>query len=160
MTAYVNIMYLRELARILENIVASFPAAFYRPLYYRHLEQEIADLKYHKDNFKEKITLSTKAKAEIKRLINNINNSCNHINIPNPDIIIYTDLICTDWGVNYGLLPSRELLNKAELEHINVLELKVIEMGICTYCKNKFFLHFRVMCDNVATICQQYGVGK
>ena len=96
MTAYVNIRYLRELDRILENIVASFPAAFYRPLYYRHLEQEIADLKYHKDNFKEKITLSTKAKAEIKRLINNINNSCNHINIPNPDIIIYTDLICTD----------------------------------------------------------------
>ena len=61
MTAYVNMMYLRELARILENIVASFPAAFYRPLYYRHLEQEIADLKYHKDIFNGKIRLSAKA---------------------------------------------------------------------------------------------------
>ena len=60
MNAYVNIRYLRELARILENIVENFPAAFYRPLYYRHLhlEQEIADLKYHKDNFKGKIRLS------------------------------------------------------------------------------------------------------
>ena len=58
MNAYVNIRYLRELARILENIVENFPAAFYRPLYYRHLEQEIAYLKYHKDNFKGKIRLS------------------------------------------------------------------------------------------------------
>ena len=58
MNAYVNIRYLRELARILENIVENFPAAFYRPLYYRHLAQEIADLKYHKDNFKGKIRLS------------------------------------------------------------------------------------------------------
>ena len=58
MNAYLNIRYLRELARILENIVANFPAAFYRPLYYKHLEQEIADLKYNKDNFKGKIRLS------------------------------------------------------------------------------------------------------
>ena len=38
---------LRELARILGNIVASFPAVTYGPLHYRHLEREkIAGLKY------------------------------------------------------------------------------------------------------------------
>ena len=31
---------LRELARILGNIFASFPAVTYRPLHYRHLERE------------------------------------------------------------------------------------------------------------------------
>ena len=31
---------LRELARILGNIFASFPAVAYRPLHYRHLERE------------------------------------------------------------------------------------------------------------------------
>ena len=45
--------------------------------------------------------------------------------------------ILTGWGI----------WHKAELEHINVLELKTIK--IYTYC-NKDFLHVRVMCDNVA----------
>ena len=58
---------LRELARILGNIVASFPAVAYGPLFYRHLEREkITGLKYHKGNFEEKNRLSAKAKAEIK----------------------------------------------------------------------------------------------
>ena len=31
------------------------------------------------------------------------------------------------------------------------LELKTIEIGIYTYCKNKIFLHVRVICDNVTS---------
>ena len=43
---------LRELARILGNIVASFPALTYGPLHYRHLEREkITGLKHHAGNF-------------------------------------------------------------------------------------------------------------
>ena len=38
-----------------------------------------------------KIKLSAKAKAEIQWWINNIDNSCHHINISNSDITIYTD---------------------------------------------------------------------
>ena len=58
---------LRELARILGNIVASFLAVTYGPLHYRHLERErIIGLKYHKGNFEGKIRLSAKTKAEIQ----------------------------------------------------------------------------------------------
>ena len=47
---------LKELARILGNIVASFPAVIYVFLHYRHLEREkITGLKYHKGNFEGKI---------------------------------------------------------------------------------------------------------
>ena len=39
---------LRKLARILGNIVASFPAVSYGPLHYRCLEREkVTGLKYH-----------------------------------------------------------------------------------------------------------------
>ena len=48
--------------------------------------------------------------------------------------------------------PSRGLWYKVELEHINVLELKAIQIGIYTYCNNKNFLDVRVMCDNVTAI--------
>ena len=40
---------------------------------------------------------------------------------------------------------SRGRWHKAMLEHINVLGLKAIKIGIYTYCKNKDFLHLKDM---------------
>ena len=83
---------LRELAMILGNIVASFPAVTYGLLHYRHLEREkITGLKYRKRSVKS----IAKAIAEIQWWINNIDNSCHYINIPNPYIAIYTDASLT-----------------------------------------------------------------
>ena len=49
-------VFIIELARILGNIVASFPAVTFEPLHYRHLERDkIRGLKYHKANFEGKI---------------------------------------------------------------------------------------------------------
>ena len=48
---------IKEVARILGNIVASFPVVTFEPLHYRmgHLEwDKIRDLKYHKGNFEGK----------------------------------------------------------------------------------------------------------
>ena len=43
---------IRELARILGNVVTSFPAVTFEPLHCRHLERDkIRGLIYHKDNF-------------------------------------------------------------------------------------------------------------
>ena len=151
---------LRELARILENIVANFPVVTYGPLHYRHLEREkITGLKYHEGNFEGKIRLSAKAKAEIQWWINNNDNSCQHINIFNPDMTIYTDASLTGRGITDGISSSRGLWHKAELEHLNVLELKAIEIGIYKYCKNKYFLHVSVMCDNVTAISYVNNMG-
>ena len=103
--------------------------------------------------------LFAKAKAEIQWWINNIENSCHRINIPNPDITIYADTSLTDWGITDDIPPSRGLWHKAELKHINVLELKAIKIGIYSYCKNKDFLHVRVMCDNVTAISYVNNIG-
>ena len=47
-------------------------------------------LKYHEDNFEEKISVSSKAVSEIQWWINSIDNSSYHVNdIPNPDITIH-----------------------------------------------------------------------
>ena len=149
---------MRELARILGKIVTSFPAVTFGPPHYRHLERDkISALKYHKGNFEGKISLSGKAVSEIHYWINNIDNSSHHIKyIPNPDITIHTYASLTGWGITNEISPSRGLWHKAELDHINSfqmdhLELKSIEIGIYTYCKNKIFLHVRVICDNVTS---------
>ena len=70
----------------------------YGPLHYRYLEKErLTGLKCHQGNLEWKIRLSAKAKAEIQWWINN--NSCHHMNIPNPDITIYADASLTGWGI-------------------------------------------------------------
>ena len=92
--------------------------------------------------------------------INNIGYSCHHINnIPNPDITIHTDAGLTGWKITNGISSSRGLWHKTELDHINVLKLKTIVIGIYTYCKNKNFLHVRVMCGNVTPIAYINNMG-
>ena len=99
----------RELARILENIIANFQAVTFEPLHYSHLERDkIRGSKYHKGNFAGKISLSSKAVSEIHWWINNIDNSCHYINnIPNPiHAIILTTLTYTQMLVlHVGELP-------------------------------------------------------
>ena len=51
-----------------------------------------------------KIKISAKAKAEIQWWINNIHNSCHHVNISNSDITIYTDESLAD-GVSLMVDP-------------------------------------------------------
>ena len=109
-----------------------FHSVTFGPLHYRHLERDkIRGLKYHKGNFEAKISLSSKAVSETHWRINNIDNSCHHINnIPNPDITIHTDASIGGWGITNGIYPSRGLWLNAELDHINVLELKTIEIHL------------------------------
>ena len=48
-------------------------------------------------------------------------------------------------GITDDISPSKGLWHKVVLEHVNVLGLKAIKIGIYTYCKNKDFLHVKVM---------------
>lgn len=67
-------------------------------------------------------------------------------------IIIYIDGSLTGWGITDGISPSSGLWRKAEVQHINVLDVRAIKIGIYTYCRNKDFLRIRIMCDNVTAI--------
>ena len=102
---------IKGLARILGNIVASFATVTFEPFHDRHLERDkYRGLKYHKDKFEGKISLSAKAVSTIHWWINNIDHSCLHINnIPNPIITIHTDASLTCWRITNGISLSRGL---------------------------------------------------
>ena len=58
---------IRQVARTIGKIVASFPRVLHGPLYYRNLEPDkIAALKYHKGNFDGIMQLSSAAKAQLQ----------------------------------------------------------------------------------------------
>ena len=118
---------LRTLASVIGNFVASFPAVPLGPFFYRNLEkQKILGLKLHNGKFDANITLNVESKKEIYWWINNIFESFAPLNIPDPDITIYTDASLTGWGIADGNVPSGGRCDESEITHINVLKLKPI----------------------------------
>ena len=98
-----------------------------------------------------KIRLSAKAKGEIQWCNNNIHNSCHltYLILTSLYILIHILQVGVSSMVYSHPVDSS---HKFELEHINVSELKVIKIGIYTYCKNKGFLHVRVMYNNITAV--------
>ena len=105
-----NVTSLKELARIIGNIIASFPALTYEPRHCRHLGRDkILGLKRHRSNFGRTIVLSAIAVCHIQWWIDNIENSCHHILKANFDFTIYADTCLPGWGIPDGVLPSKGL---------------------------------------------------
>ena len=144
---------IRELAQVIGNIVASFPAVTYGPLHYRSLElDKIYSLRRYAYNFDKPATISPNAKMELLWWISNIQNSFHNIIQPKPDIVICTDASMTGWGVTDHITSSGGFWSENEISHINILEIKAIFIGVQSYCKHRHYEHIRVMCDNTTAI--------
>ena len=144
---------LRTLASVIGNFVASFPAVPLGPFFYRNLEkQKILGLKLHNGKFDANITLNVESKKENYWWKNNIIKSFAPPNIPDPDITTYTDASLTGWAITDSKTPSGGRWNENKITQINVLELKAIQFGVLTYCKDKNFKHLRTMSDNTTAI--------
>ena len=49
-------------------------------------------------------------------------------------------------------IPSGGKWDENEITHMNVLELKAIQFGVLTYCKDKNFKHIRIMSGNTTDL--------
>ena len=148
-----DVVTIRFLSKLIRNLVAAFPAATLGPFYYRALEMDKAKaLRLSNGNYDASVRLSNEAKKELSWWITNIMSSLQHIHVPDPDITIYTDSSTLGWGVTDGKNPSGGRWKAEEINHINVLELKAILIGVQTYCKGKNYKHVRVMSDNITTV--------
>ena len=67
------------------------------------------------------------------------------------DYTDYTDSSTLRWGVLDGYNLSGGIWKAEEINHINVLEVRAIFIGVQTYCKGKNYKHVRVMSDNIIT---------
>ena len=80
-----------------------------------------------------------------------------HIHVSDPDITIYTNSSTLGWSVTDGNNPSGVRWKADEINHINVLELKAISIGVQTYCMGK---HVRVMSDKITAVSYVNNKGK
>ena len=89
---------IRELAKLIGNLVASMEAVPYGRLFYRQLEREkIKSLQQNKGNFEAKITLSDLSKKELTWRENNMTATKSLKKLP-IDTTIYTDASLDSWG--------------------------------------------------------------
>lgn len=152
---YQNQTSVRELARLIGLIVASFPAVKFGPLFYRHLEDDkIKALKHNSHDYDGEAMVSPESKEEINWWISNVWPSVNDIEAPgDPDFVIFTDASLTGWGCHCDSGRTGGHWKPEEAEHsINVLELKAVLFGLQTFVKEKKNIHIRVMSDNMTAV--------
>ena len=145
---------IRDLAKIIGYLVASFQAVTYGPMYYRHLEQDkILALRMNHFNFDKSTSLSINSQHELQWWIENIDNSFRNIRTPGVDLTIHPDASMTGWGATDGKLTTNGLWTETERQyHINVLEILAIQFAILSFCEYKKLKHVKIMCDNTTAI--------
>ena len=84
--------------------------------------------------------------------MNNTDHACDHIFIHHPEIGVYINPSLTGRGIMDTSQPLTVLWHKPEVDHINVVELKAIEINGCTQCSNKHYSQIRVMYDDMTVI--------
>ena len=145
---------IRSLASLIGNFTAAFPAIPLGKFYYRNLERiKTRALINSKGDFDAKTEISKEGITELEWWTNNIHAATISVKIPDIDMTIYTDASDLGWGITNTTSSSGGRWSTQEGEtHINVRELKAIEIGVFSYTKNAQPRHIRIMSDNTTAI--------
>ena len=93
---------IREVARVIGKIVASFPGVMYGPLYYRYLEGDKSQaLKREKGNFDAYMVFSTQARSELQWWVGNGEVAYQTLAREAPKEKIFTDASLSGWGAEF-----------------------------------------------------------
>ena len=151
---------IREVAGLVGLMTAYSPAFDYALGHIKDLEKDkIEALKYTKGNFDGKMLISEQGVQNIWWWLHNIRGSGKHVDIIDPDMIIFTDASEEGWGAHVDNITTGGRWTEHELEsHINVLELKAIFFALKSLCKTAG-LHVRIMTDNTTALAYVKHMG-
>ena len=69
-----------------------------------------------------------------------------------PDCELFTDACLTGWGASIGDVTTGGHWAQEELDHINILELKAILLGMQSLCGDRTGSHVRLRSDNTTAV--------
>ena len=123
---------IREVARVIDLILSTFPGVMYGPLYFRIAEGEKAQaLKQTKENYDTHMQLSSSAKLELQWWINKVETSTNLIYRSEPHMIMSTDASKVGWGCVINSIKTGGPWTLEESNyHINYLEMLGVYFGL------------------------------
>ena len=154
---------IREVASVVGQLVACFPAVTYGPLYYRALENhKIEALKANCGNLDGAIQLGVSAKADLLWWAHNVGNNPQYILRSCPDLTLKCDSSLLGWGCvidgTTHCMGGRWNEEEKKL-HINHLELKAIYLGLKALCSTKANVHNKLLSDNQTAVSYIKNMG-
>lgn len=153
----------RELAQVIGQMVAAFPAVQWGPLYYRQLEKDKSEaLKCNEGNFEALITLSDAGREELEWWIENITTAFVSLKKNEPSVEIKTDASTTGgWGATCDSTSQTggRWSKNEKLAHINVLELLAIEFALKSFQEKVKNKHVKILTDNVCAVAYVRNMG-
>ena len=152
----------REVAKVIGKLVASFPGIMFGSLYYRALERDKSlALKENSGKYKVSMTLSGGVNLELQWWVTNVLTSYNVISHRQYDEILTTDASLIGWGAVYKDYTEGMWSDVESKCHINALELRAIYLGLQTYFRNTDRMHIRIMTetDNTTAVATLNKMG-
>ena len=152
---------IRLVAKLIGHMVSCFPAVEYAELFYWQLEiDKTLALKETKGNFDAHMTLSDRARSDIKWWIANCQISKKAISYGKIDFTMYTDASTLGWGATLGQTTTGGRWSPEGKEyHINYLELKAILLGLQSLCSASTECHIKVLKDNTTAVAYIRNMG-
>ena len=145
---------IRDIPRIIGDLISSFPGVKYGTLYYRSLEMDkIRALKQSKGDFDALMSVSQKGVADMKCWLHNLDDSCNDICHPPVHITLYSDASLMGWGavMNDSSTGGRRSPSEAK-NHINCLELLAALFALNCFQSSLSGKHVKIMIDNTTAV--------
>ena len=149
---------IREVARVIGMLTASFPGIMFGPLHYRHLDMDkTVALKLRKGNYNKTMTLSDEAKHELNWWVSSIESAYNMVSHGQTDTTMTTDASITGWSCSLAGTPTGSSWDPGESEkHINWLEVKAMLLSLKLFVDHIYQKHVKILSDN--TTQQQFAV--
>ena len=153
---------IREVASLIGFLVSCTPGVQYAELFYKQLEIDKANtLRASNGNFDSSMGLSSIAISDIHWWQENATKCKRKINQGAIDMTLSTDASKLGWGASALDQVTEERWSPAESEqHINVLELKAVLLGLQSLCKAKQDCHINVLSDNTTTQFSSFSLGS
>jgi len=145
---------IRELAQVIGQLVAAFPAVFWGPLFYRDLEKlKISALKVHKGEFEGITRLNKQAEKELDWWIEEGVDSYYPLTFPEISVEMTTDASNLGYGATCQNKQTQGRWKKEEKSmHINCLELLAIQYALQSFQSEVNGKHVKILCDNTCAV--------
>ena len=145
---------IRDLAKLIGNLVAALPAAQYGKMHYRTLEVcKINALKENAFNWDAKCTIGYQEHAEMQWWLDNVSDIRNPIWKGSIELTMSTDACDYQWGC---FCQGESALNYFSVTeqgfHINVKELLAIKYSLRCFQDKVCGKHVLIQCDNTTAI--------
>ncbi|XP_060591829.1 uncharacterized protein LOC132746624 [Ruditapes philippinarum] len=152
---------IRQVAKVIGLIVASFSAVDYGKLHYRQLElAKTFYLKKNFGNYNAFMPVTDKMRTELTWWVNNLRQQSRSINRSTPNTIIETDASFLGWGAKYkDIRTGGRWLVEEKLLNINVLELLAIFYALRSFREHVVSQHVKIMSDNTTAVSYINNMG-